>query len=338
MFIDEHCRKHNRRWWENASLFGFEYLEDGAEPSLRKGSLAARWRDRPLREISGDNLHDIIVECQQTGVPGRPPRHKGANDSRARAMAAALSKMFAWAKEHRHVSVNPALDLYKPKQGKARDRVLNAKLDVRRADELRWFWSAVGKLSEPFGSLLKLLLLTGCRLNELAELRADEVSDDLATLRLPTTRTKNHRPHDVYLPSPARDLLASVKRIDGCSYVFSTNGKTPISGWSKIKRRLDEAMLKLARKERGDDYEITPWRIHDLRRTCATGMAAIKIPPHVIEACLNHVSGAKASVAGVYNVEQYEPEKRTAWERWAAHVEAVVSGKPATVITMPTRA
>jgi integrase len=343
MFIDNHkVKKHGerpRRWRENAVLFGFDYPSDGGEPSIRKNSLAERWRNRELRSISGDELHDLVIECQQTGVPGRPPRHKGANDSRGRAMSAVLSKFFAWAKEQRHLGVNSALDLYRPEQAAARQRVLNARLDVRRADELRWFWAATGstKISEPFGTLLKLLLLTGCRLNELAELRIGEVSDDQATLRIPGSRSKNHRPFEVYLPPQACKLLASVKRKDG-PYVFSTTGKTPVSGWSKIKLRLDEAMLTLAREERGDDYEIAPWRIHDLRRTAATGMAGIGIAPHIVEACLNHISGAKASVAGVYNVEQYEPEKRAAWTRWAAHVEAVVTGKPATVISLPARA
>jgi integrase len=334
-FIDQHCRVNNRRWQESASLFGLDYPEDGkAEPNLRKGGLADRWRFRQLRDITGDELHDIVVEAQRTGVPGRPPRRPGSSDSRGRALAAALSKFFSWSKEHRHISTNVASDLYFPASGKARERVLNSKIDVRRADEVRWFWKATDTLSEPFGALLKLLLLTGCRLNELAELRTEEVSDDLATLRIPGERTKNHRPTEVYLAPLARDLLAGVKRFDGCPFAFSTTGQSAVSGWSKIKRQLDEAMSKFARAEHGSDFTIPSWRIHDLRRTCATGMHSIGIAPHIVEAALNHVSGHRAGVAGVYNQEQYSEEKKAAWARWAGHVQAVVNGAQSNVVPM----
>jgi integrase len=326
-FIDEHAKPKTRRWRDTSRMFGLDYPHDGGEPNAIKGGLAARWNDRELRTITGDDLHDLVDEARRTGIPGLERRRDRASDTQGRAMAAALSKLFAWAKDHRHVSVNPAVDMYKPEAPKARARVLNVKLDVRRADELRWVWSACDSLSEPFGTLLRLLLLTGCRLNELAKLRSEEVSDDLATLRIPGARTKNHLPHDVYLPPLARNLLASVKQIDGCAFVFSTNGTSPVSGWSKTKKRLDAAMLALARKERGKDVTIDAWRIHDLRRTCATGMAgkSVGIAPHVIEAALNHISGAKASVAGIYNREEYEPEKRDAWQRWADHVDGIVA-------------
>lgn len=112
----------------------------------------------------------------------------------------------------------------------------------------------------------------------------------------------------------------------------------PVSSFSRIKERLDGLMLKAAQKQEratGGDPDaghIPPWRLHDLRRTCATGMAGIGIQPHVVEAVLNHVSGAKAGVAGVYNVHSYSTEKTAALERWAAHVEALVTGRPGNVI------
>jgi integrase len=126
---------------------------------------------------------------------------------------------------------------------------------------------------EPYGVLLKLLLLTGCRREELCALVEDEVSDDMQTISLPGSRTKNHRPIDVYLPPLAVALLAGVNRIAGCRYWFTTNGRTPITSWSKTKRDLDLAMTELAKAERGDGFTIPEWRIHDLRRTAATGMA-----------------------------------------------------------------
>jgi integrase len=330
IFVDEHARKHTRRWRETAFVLGFEYPRDptGAdgEPTLRKNGLASRWRERELRSISGDELHDVVVEAKQIGVPGRKPLHTGPNDNRARAVAVVLGVFFGWAKRNRHISVNAALDLNRPRPAKARSRVLNTKTDVRRADELRWFWSAAGELGQPFAALLKLLLLTGCRRDELNKLTFDEVSDDLATLRIPGERVKNHKAFNVYLPPLAVQLLAGVPRLAGCKYVFSINGRTPIANWSKLKARLDKAILKLARQERGDDFQLEAFRLHDLRRSMATGAAGIGIAPHVIEACLNHVSGHKAGVAGVYNLETYESERRIAWARWSEHVQSIING------------
>ncbi len=113
----------------------------------------------------------------------------------------------------------------------------------------------------------------------------------------------------------------------GTDLVFTTTGTTPLSGWSKIKKRLDGIL----------GNTVPPWRLHDLRRTAATGMASIGIAPHIVEAALNHVSGAKASVAGIYNRHQYEPEKQAALERWANHVERLVTGKTADVVTLRGR-
>ncbi len=183
--------------------------------------------------------------------------------------------------------------------------------------EVAKFWRAAD--DETFGPLLKLLLLTGCRRNEVAGMRRTELSDDRATWTIPGARTKNHRVHVVPLAPLARKMIPTE---DVGDLVFTTNGRTHVSGWSKIKSRLAAAM------------KIPPWRLHDLRRTCATGMAEIGIAPHIVEACLNHVSGAKAGVAGTYNRAQYAPEKRAALERWASHVEGLVSGRKAKVVSI----
>lgn len=114
-------------------------------------------------------------------------------------------------------------------------------------------------------------------------------------------------------------------------FVFTSNGRTPISGFTKGKDRLDREMLALARKEasgRGEDPDrvtIAPWRVHDLRRTVATGMARLGTAVHVIEAVLNHTSGQISGVAAVYNRHRYLDEKRTALEAWAGHVQRVIA-------------
>jgi integrase len=165
-----------------------------------------------------------------------------------------------------------------------------------------------------------MLLLTGCRLNEVAGMRWAELSNDGSVWMIRGDRTKNHRPHVVPLPPVARALLNHVPRIEGSPFVFTTTGHSPVSGWSKTKARLDAVMAP--------DRQ---WRLHDLRRTAATGMADIGIPPHIVEAALNHVSGAKTGVAGTYNRAAYTQEKRAALERWAAHVAGLIEGKQADV-------
>jgi integrase len=103
---------------------------------------------------------------------------------------------------------------------------------------------------------------------------------------------------------------------------------------AKIKRRLDAAILALARGERGADAVVPEWRLHDLRRTCATGMAELGIAPHIIEVMLNHISGYKAGVAGIYNRAEYPAERKAALERWAAHVRTVATGASAKVLAL----
>lgn len=238
-------------------------------------------------------------------------------------MGRTLSKFFAWLLQHRRITSNPCVGVWKPSAPQARERVLTD-------TEIRWFWQAAGDLGAPFGPLLKLLLLTGQRLGEVGGMRHDELHDD-GTWHLPGSRTKNHKQHIVPLPPPARELVASAPAIEDCPFVFSTNGLRPVSGWSKTKVRLDVAMRALAKKE------ITPWTLHDLRRTAVTGMANLGIAPHVVEAVVNHISGAKAGVAGIYNRAEYAAEKKAALARWALHVLDVVGGGAANVVTLPKR-
>jgi integrase len=170
------------------------------------------------------------------------------------------------------------------------------------------------------------LLLTGCRLNEVAGMRREELSQDGATWNIPATRTKNRRPHVVPLPPMARDILATVKPIVGkAGLMFTTTGKTPVSGWSKTKHRLDAAM------------KIPPWRLHDLRRTFVTGLANLSVRPDVIELTVNHVSGMRGGIAGVYNRSELLTERRAALARWGHHIAGLVSGEPANVVSLSGR-
>ena len=313
-FVLQHAKKNTRLWQKQARLLGLREVNENLE-LIHKG-LAERWRNKPLSEIDADTVFQFIEEVRHKGVPGLGRTNLKASEPRALAVYAALSKMFNWLAEKRRIGVSPMAALKRPPICRARDRWLT---DA----ELVAFWQATDKMNLPFGAMLKLLLLTGCRLNEVARMERGELSTDFATWTIPSTRTKNRRVHVVPLPPLAQSILRSVEQLPECGYMFSTNQRTPISGFSHMKQRLD-ALMALA----------SSWRLHDLRRTCATGMAEIGIAPHVIELCLNHVSGARAGVAGIYNRSVQMPERRAALERWANHVEGLVSGKPASVVSI----
>jgi integrase len=280
------------------------------------GGLAYRWRDKPIVEIDGHDVHILIDETRRHGVPGLERRTDEPSEARARVMLACLSKMFSWLAQHRKVENNPCVGVHRPDPSRARDRVLTDAEIVK-------FWLGADTIGGMFAPLLKLLLLTGCRLNEVAGMTREELSDNGLTWNIPGSRTKNTRAHMVPLAPLARDILTSVTAKAGL--LFTTTGTSPVSGFSKIKGRLDNSM------------SIPPWRLHDLRRTAATGMAGIGVAPHIVEAALNHVSGAKAGVAGTYNRAAYEPEKRAALERWADYVTGIISGRAAKVVPLRGR-
>jgi integrase len=154
-----------------------------------------------------------------------------------------------------------------------------------------------------------LLILTGQRREEIGGLRWIEVDLDRGLIVLPPERTKNRRQHEIPLSEPAKDILA--KRSRNRDLVFGI-GLGGFSGWSDAKAALDEQL------------GIAEWRLHDIRRTVATGMAdKLGVLPHIIEAVLNHVSGHKAGVGGIYNRARYAGEMREALRRWADYVTAL---------------
>jgi integrase len=308
-YVEEHAKPKVRGWRELARSLG---LDPDADLEPISGGIAQRWADRDAKSIDGHDVHAAVDEARRIGTPGIEPRRDGASEARARSFHAALSACFGWMLRHRRIDVNPCAGVWRPRPPAARDRVLTSAEIVK-------FWKATDAVNGAFGAVLKLLLLTGQRLNEIAELRWDELSEDRVEMRLPGSRTKNHRAHTVPLAPLAREIVARIPRIDGCAFVFTTNGRTPISGWSKVKMQLDAEM------------KIPPWRLHDLRRTCVTEMAELGIPPHLIELIVNHVSGARAGVAGTYNRSEMMAERRAALERWASHVAGLVAERPANV-------
>jgi len=315
-YIGEHAKPKTRKWRYSAKLLGLDYPLAGGKPVATPDGLVQRWGSRNVSGIHEHEVHEVIMEAQRFATPGIPTKVDGPSDARARDFHDVLSSFFGWCHRHRLVIGNPVSTVFRPAKSRPRDRVLTPEEIVR-------FWQACGKVGPMFGAALKLLLLTGCRLNEIARLRHDEVNDDVIVL--PSSRTKNHRTHIIPLAPLARQILAGTPRIEACPYVFSTNGRAPLGGWNKIKKKLDENM------------KVTPWVLHDLRRTAVTQMAELGIAPHVIELCVNHISGTRGGIAGVYNRAEMMPQREDAMEKWAREVERLLGGKPAQVVQLNPR-
>ena len=228
-----------------------------------------------------------------------------------RARAAARS-CWAWAVKRGALETNPWQATPKPSRETARERVL---MDAEVGD----LWAAAGKLGDPWSGLFKLLLLTGQRRGEVAGMLWEELDLAKAEWTIPATRTKNNRTHTVPLPPAALELIQKTSRREGATLVFEGPRKTAPSGFGKLKISLDEKMSAAA-AERGTT--LPPWTLHDIRRTVATGLQCLGVRLEVTEAILNHVSGSRAGIVGVYQRHGWEKEKKAALEAWAAHVLA----------------
>ena len=267
---------------------------------LIRRELIKPWGDRPIAEIT---RHDVVALAE-------------AHRSRytARKIIAAVSKLYNWALFRDFgLEQNPVirglrehtLGTFEP-----RPRVLG---DA----ELRAVWRAAGEEGYAFGTLVKLLLLTGLRLNELARARWGEI--DGAILTVPAARMKGKAAHAAPLVPTGAALLASAPRFAGGDYIFSTTaGRRPISGISKMKRRLDRRIGGIA-----------PWVVHDLRRTVRTRLSGLKVLPVVAELVIGH---RQRGISAVYDVHTYDSEKREALERWEKALLEIVEPRGGKVV------
>jgi integrase len=199
--------------------------------------------------------------------------------------------------------------------------------------ELKAVWAAAGKLGEPYTGVIRLLILTGQRLNEIAGLRWAEVNFGKKQIELPGWRTKNGLAHIVALSPAAIEILeaAKEKKIQSEEGLVFTITGGQLNGWSRLRGRLYEAT------EEAFGSKPQAWVIHDLRRSAATHMAEdLKIAPHIVDRILNHVTGVVKRVAKIYNRAEYLDERREALEKWARYVDGFVSGSPSNVV--PIRA
>lgn len=269
---------------------------------------AKEWGSRPVAEISKADVQKFLTAMESKG------HLVGADQA-----FAYLRKFFNWLVEKELVERSPVEKLKRSGSSVARERVLSQA-------ELLLLRTSFVKLGYPFGPLFDVLLLTGQRRNEIAGLQWTELKEwdsKRPLIDLPGERVKNGLSHLV----PA---LPSVKAIiDKCprngKYVFSTTGETPVSGFSKAKTAVDKSVLEAMRKTTSTPEAVKPlphWTLHDLRRSMVTQMnERLGIQPHIVEATINHASGAaKAGVAGVYNRALYLDERREALQKWAKWV------------------
>ena len=227
------------------------------------------------------------------------------------------------------VEVNPVIGTNKATEERSRDRVL-------RDAELVEIWNACR--DDDYGRIVRLLILTGQRREEVGAMAWREINFSNHQWSLPGERTKNRLPHDVPLSDAAINVLRLVPRRERRESAFG-QGSGGFSGWSRAKKGLDDRINDARVEQLGKGAEqLAPWRIHDIRRTVATGMGDIGVQPHIVEAVLNHISGHKAGVAGIYNRAIYAPEKRAALERWADHVQLLIEGAEPKIISFPARA
>ncbi|MEX0953653.1 MAG: integrase arm-type DNA-binding domain-containing protein [Rhizobiaceae bacterium] len=263
--------------------------------------------DRPIGQITKRDVLDVIESIDARGAP--------VAASRTRVY---LSKFFNWCAERDIIETVPTDRIPAPNPEIRRDRVLDT-------SELCYLLRALNREPTVMSTVIRILLLTGQRRSEVAGMRWSELNGlhgAEPTWQIPGARTKNGESHLVPLSTPVVELVSAMPRTNS-DLVFTTTGETPVSGFGKTKARLDKAIDELRAK---DGLGAMPhWRIHDLRRTMVTMMnEKLSVPPHIVEAVVNHISGlAKAGVAGVYNRALYLEDRRTALRVWSDFVKSI---------------
>lgn len=298
-FVKRHASK-NRSGPETERLFEREVLP--------------RWADRRIQEITKRDVIELLDGIVDSG--------RGTTANRT---LAAVRKLFNWTLERDILAASPCAGVKPPAAETSRERVLSD-------DEIRWLWKACDAIGYPFGPLVKLLLVTAQREEEVGRATYAELSlsGPEPSWLIPAARAKNGREQLVPLSPLAVQIIGGLRRIASKpGYLFTTTGDTPVSGYSRAKRILDREMARIAEEEAGEPVEIPSWTFHDLRRTAATGLQRLGQPIHVVEAILNHKSGTVRGVAAIYSRYAYGPEKAAALTAWARFLESLLSDAPA---------
>jgi integrase len=254
-----------------------------------------QWKGRKIGDIT---RHDCLLLIDSIADRGAA--------TMARRLHAHLHRFFRWSVGRGVIAINPIADAPKLGAENPRDRVLTD-------DELKAVWQGANEIGWPFGPIAQLLMLTGMRREEIGGLRWDEIEFERSEIRLSGNRTKTNQSHVIPMSTQVIEVVLKAPRLLDCPFVFSTNSKNPVSGWAKAKARLDKAS------------GIEAWRLHDLRRTMATGLQRLGVSLQTVEAILGHVSGSRAGIVGIYQRHDYAHEKRAALELWGENVSRLTS-------------
>ena len=259
---------------------------------ILKRDVLPKWGKRSIHEIGKRDVNDLLDVVVARGS------HVMANRTLAN-----LRKLFNWCVSRGIITASPCEGISAPHREKARDRVLSD-------DELIAIFNTAKQMGGAFGAIIQMLVLTAQRRNEVSEMTWNELDLNNDIWTIPGSRTKNEKPHFVHLSEQASAVLSSVLNVG--AFTFTSNGKTPFSGFSKAKKRLDELS------------GVTDWRLHDIRRTVTSGMAQLGIAPHVADKILNHQSGTISGVAAVYQRHEFLDDRKTALNAWGNYVQSLL--------------
>ena len=259
---------------------------------LLRREMGKPWSGRSIHEITKRDVVDVISAIEQRGAPGT-----------ANKTLKVIKTFLRWCVGRAVLDRSPAEGVPMPAKVVTRDRVLTD-------GELAQVILAARQMSGPYGGIVELLALTGQRREEVAAMTWGELDLHRRVWTLPKSRTKNAKEHAVHLSEQSMAVLLRTT-VRG-PFVFTVLGSKPFREFSRTKRQIDEFS------------GVTGWRLHDLRRTCVSGMARIGIPPHVADKILNHQSGTISGVAAVYQRHNFLDERKGALERWGAHIAKIV--------------
>ncbi|MCC2596223.1 integrase arm-type DNA-binding domain-containing protein [Pusillimonas sp. MFBS29] len=278
-YVNKYAKSHQRTWKETERV-----MEKIVIPV---------WRDRPVKEIRRRDVVELLDD-----IAVKTPHQ-------ANRVRAYLSKMFKWLIEREVLETSPVVGVAPRIKPYARSRVLSEA-------ELVALWKATGRMGGPFGACVRYLMTTGVRRDEAACLRWDEL--DGAWAAMPATRMKGGRDFRAPLPTTALAIIKEMPRFLTCPYVFTTNGRSPISGWSKAKQKLDAYMSEELKEP------VANWRLHDLRRTLASGLASLGTRSEVIKRVLGHAANSSDVTTVHYNWHSYDAEAMAAVQAWADYL------------------
>jgi integrase len=289
------------------------HLDVNAKPSsvakfkrIFDKQISPKWKGRRIDAITKRDVLALVDEVTTRGPHA------------ANSLITVLSSFFGWCISRDIVAINPMQGVKKTAET-SRERTLSD-------GELKQIWQGCEnpKVNPAYGAFVRLLILSGCRRSEISNLEWSEVDTAARIMVIPAARAKNSQEHRIYLTDSMLAIIDKMPRVAKCKFVFTTDGASAISGFSKMKAILDKAA------------PVADWTLHDTRRTIASGLARLGVALPTIERVLNHQSDSFSPLVRTYQRHDFAPEMQKAWELWSDHVAAVVAGKKSNVV--PIRA